>query len=672
MIAEIGHAALWLAAALAVLQMVSGALALQAPEGQVSPFALYARPAAVVQALLAVLAFTMLLYAFAITDLSVKLVATNSHSMKPFLYKLTGTWGNHEGSMLLWVAVLALSGGLLAYAERRLPERTMSATLAVQGFVAIGFYAFLLISSNPFERLPVPALEGVGLNPLLQDIGLAVHPPTLYVGYVGLSVAFSLAMGALITRQVNPNFAKVMRPWVLGAWVFLTLGITAGSYWAYYELGWGGWWFWDPVENASLMPWLAATALMHSVSVLAARDALRTWTIMLGVVAFSMSMLGTFLVRSGVLTSVHAFAVDPERGTLLLFLLALYIGGSLTIFAMRAGSIAEGKRFTATSREGALVFNNVMLSAILAIVLLGTLYPLLTEAFDVRVSVGPPYFNPAGAVFAIPMFIVMAVGPLLRWKDDKLARVQPLLAVLGAIALVVIALVVFLGDYPLLPVLGLALAGALGVAAFMPLRGRKLNRVPTAVWGMVLAHFGVAVSLFGMACEGAFTQEKLAAVSAGGTEEIAGWTIQLESVDPVSGPNWTALEARLAVNRGGGEPIILTPQARNFWAPSQATSESALLTRWDGQLYAVIGDAAGVDPSGEQRWQLRVWWKPFVTFIWYGGVLIAFGGVLAIVGRLQVDLKRRTATRIGDQRRTDQAKLGEESGEGQALPEPAE
>ncbi|MEO1489907.1 MAG: heme lyase CcmF/NrfE family subunit, partial [Pseudomonadota bacterium] len=612
MIAEIGHAALWLAAALAVLQLVSGALALQAPGDAPSPYAMYARPAAVVQAVLAVLAFVTLLYAFAITDLSVKLVATNSHSAKPFLYKLTGTWGNHEGSMLLWVAVLALSGGLLAFAERRLPERTMSATLAVQGFVALGFYFFLLVSSNPFERLPVPALEGVGLNPLLQDIGLAVHPPTLYVGYVGLSVAFSLAMGALITRQVTPEFAKVMRPWVLGAWVFLTLGITAGSYWAYYELGWGGWWFWDPVENASLMPWLAATALLHSVSVLAARDALRTWTIMLGVVAFSMSMLGTFLVRSGVLTSVHAFAVDPERGTLLLVLLALYIGGSLTIFALRAGHIAEGKRFTATSREGALVFNNVMLSAILAIVLLGTLYPLLTEAFDVRVSVGPPYFNPAGAIFAIPMFIVMAIGPLLRWKDDSPMRIQTELVVLAAIALLVIALVVFLGDYPLLPILGLALAGALGVAALLPLRGRNLRRVPTATWGMVIAHFGVAVSLFGMACEGAFTQEKLAAVAPGGTEEISGWTVTLQSVDPVAGPNWTAIEARLAVSRGGGEPTILDPQARNFWAPVQATSESALLTRWDGQLYAVIGDAAGVGPDGQQRWQLRVWWKPFV------------------------------------------------------------
>jgi len=674
MIAEIGHAALWLAAALAVLQMASGALALR-QSGEGGNFAVYARPAAVVQAFLAIIAFASLLYSFAITDLSVKLVATNSHSMKPFIYKLTGTWGNHEGSMLLWVAVLAASGGLLAFAERRLPERTMSATLAVQGFVAIGFYVFLLLSSNPFERLPVPAVEGIGLNPLLQDIGLAVHPPTLYVGYVGLSVAFSLAMGALITRQVNPNFAKVMRPWVLGAWVFLTLGITAGSYWAYYELGWGGWWFWDPVENASLMPWLAATALLHSVSVLAARDALRTWTIMLGVVAFSMSMLGTFLVRSGVLTSVHAFAVDPERGTLLLALLGLYIGGSLVIFAMRASSIAEGTRFTATSREGALVFNNVMLSAILAIVLLGTLYPLLTEAFDVRVSVGPPYYNPAGAIFAIPMFMVMAVGPLLRWKDDSPARIQPQLAILGSIALLIIALVVVLGDYPLLPILGLALAGALGVAALLPLKGRKLSRVPVATWGMVLAHFGVAVSLFGMASEGAFSQERLAAVAPGGVEQLGDWQIELTSVDPVSGPNWTAIEAQIAVSRAGAEPTILSPQARNFWAPAQATSESALLTTWDGQLYAVIGDAAGVGPDGQQRWQLRVWWKPFVTFIWYGGLLIALGGVVSIAGRVRVDLKQRKAARIRGERREDEAALaGEARGEpsGGPLPQPAE
>ncbi len=662
MIAEIGLAALWLAAALAVLQMVSGGAALRAGSaGEANPLAIYARPAAVVQAFLAVLAFLLLLRAFAITDLSLKLVAANSHSMKPLLYKLTGTWGNHEGSMLLWVGVLAASGGLLAAFEKRLPERTMGATLAVQGFVALGFYAFLLLASNPFERLPVPAAEGTGLNPLLQDIGLAIHPPTLYAGYVGLSVAFSLAMGALLTREVNPAFARVMRPWVLGAWVLLTLGIAAGSYWAYYELGWGGWWFWDPVENASLMPWLAATALMHSVSVLAARDALRTWTIMLGVLAFSMSMLGTFLVRSGVLTSVHAFAVDPERGAFILGLLGIYIGGALAIFALRAGAVAEGKRFAATSREGALVFNNVMLSAILAIVLLGTLYPLLTEAFDVRVSVGPPYFNPASAIFAIPMLLVMAVGPLLRWKSDKPARIQFELALIAALVIGVIAAVSFFGQFPLLPLLGLGLAAALAVAAFLPLRGRNLRRVPVATWGMVIAHFGVAVSLFGMACEGAFSEERLAAVAVGGTEQIGDFAVTLDSVTPVAGPNWTAIQASLAVRQDGGEPVILTPQARSFWSPPQSTSESALLTKWNGQLYAVIGNQAA-----DGRWQLRVWWKPFVTFIWYGGLLIGLGGILAIAGRVRVDLTRRHATAKGAQRRADIEALGA------AAPQPAE
>ncbi|MCK0128691.1 heme lyase CcmF/NrfE family subunit [Erythrobacter sp. F6033] len=661
MLAELGLAALWLATALAVLQILSGVMGLRGGD-KASALAIYARPAAVVQAFLAVLAFCLLLWAFAITDLSIKLVATNSHSMKPMLYKLTGTWGNHEGSMLLWVAVLALSGGLLAGLEKRLPHKTMSATLAVQGFVALGFYAFLLLSSNPFERLPIPAVEGTGLNPLLQDIGLAIHPPTLYVGYVGLSVAFSLAMGALISKQVTPDFAKVMRPWVLFAWVFLTLGITAGSYWAYYELGWGGWWFWDPVENSSLMPWLAATALLHSVSVLAARDALRTWTIMLGVLAFSMSMLGTFLVRSGVLTSVHAFAVDPERGSFILILLGLYIGGALAIFAVRAGSIAEGKRFTATSREGALVFNNVMLSAILAIVLLGTLYPLLTEAFDVRVSVGPPYFNPASAIFAIPMFIVMAIGPLLRWKKDKPARIQFEISLIAAVAIAVVSLVAIIGDYSILAVLGLALSVALGIGALLPLRGRNIRTVPLATWGMIMAHFGVAVSLFGMASESAFTQERLAAVTPGSTEQLGDWNIELRSVDPIAGPNWTAVEARIAVSRGGEEPIVITPQARNFWAPAQATSESALVTRWDGQLYAVIGDQAQ-----DGRWQLRVWWKPFVTFIWYGGLLISLGGILSIVGRVRVDLKRRTAIRKGKERRDDKAALSNEP-----LPEPAE
>ena len=645
MIAELGHAALWLAAALALLQLAAGALAVRggAVAGELAPLV---RPAAIAQGLLAGVSFLLLLWLFWRTDLSVALVAANSHSDKPAIFKLAGAWGNHEGSMLLWVTVMALAGALIAAVERRLHERTMFATLAAQGFVGLGFYAFLLASSNPFERLPIPALEGQGLNPLLQDIGLAFHPPTLYLGYVGLSVAFSFAVGALATRTVNPDFARVMRPWVLGAWVFLTLGITAGSYWAYYELGWGGWWFWDPVENASLMPWLAATALLHSVGVLAARDALRTWTIMLGVVAFSMSMLGTFLVRSGILTSVHAFAVDPERGTFILALLAIYIGGALALFALRAGAIAEGERFAGSSREGALVFNNVMLSALLAIVLLGTLYPLLTEAFGVRVSVGPPYFNPVGAIFALPMLAVMAVGPLLRWRRDEPRRIaRPVLAA-GAAALAALIAVLLIDPAGVLPTLGLALAAGLALASFLPLRGRRPTRVPLATWGMVVAHFGIAVALFGMASESAFSEERLAAVAVGDSAEVAGWNVTVNAVRPVAGPNWTAIEATLIATREGGAPITLRPQSRSFWSPPQQTAESALATRWNGQLYAVLGE-----PTGDGRWQLRLWWKPFVTFIWYGGVLVALGGVLSLAGRLAADVRRRRVRRRAAVRR---------------------
>ncbi len=647
MIAELGLAALWLAAALAALQLAAGALSLR--QGG-SGLAFLVRPAAIVQGVLALISFLMLMWLFAQTDLSVRLVAMNSHADKPLIYKLSGTWGNHEGSMLLWITVMALSGALIAAVERRLPERTMNATMATQAFVGLGFYAFLLLSSNPFERLPIPAPQGLGLNPLLQDIGLALHPPTLYIGYVGLSVAFSFAVGALVTRQVNPDFARAMRPWVLGAWIFLTLGLTAGSYWAYYELGWGGWWFWDPVENAALMPWLAATALLHSVGVLATRDALRAWTIMLGVIAFSMSMLGTFLVRSGILTSVHAFAVDPERGTFILALLAIYVGGALLLFALRAGSVAEGERFAPASGEGALVVNNVLLCAVLGIVLLGTLYPLVTEAFDVRVSVGPPYFNPVSAIFVLPMLVVMATGPLLRWRRDRLARIQRPLVLLGVLFLATIVLVLAVGGADILPLLGLALAVMLGVASFLPLRGRNLRRLPLAVWGMVIAHFGIAVALFGMASETAFSQETLAAVEEGDIARVGDWSVALRAVEPVAGPNWTALEARLEASYDGGEPVDVAPQSRTFWSPVQQTSESALLTRWNGQLYAVLGGAA---PEGP--WQLRLWWKPFVTFIWYGGILVALGGFLALIGRVLADLKRRRVDRRLAERREEQA-----------------
>ena len=636
MIAELGLAMLWLAGALALLQLAAGALALTRHGRELAGIV---RPVAVVQGVLCGGAFLALIVLFLRTDLSVKLVATNSHSLKPAIFKLAGTWGNHEGSMLLWVTVMALAGGFIALFEKRLRDDTMLATLAGQAFVSLGFYAFMLLSSNPFERLAVPPPEGNGLNPLLQDIGLAFHPPTLYLGYVGLSIAFSFAIGALVTRDVGPAFARAMRPWVLGAWIFLSLGITAGSYWAYYELGWGGWWFWDPVENASLMPWLAATALLHSSTVLAARNALRAWTVMLGVVAFSMSMIGTFLVRSGILTSVHAFAVDPERGSFILALLAIYIGGALALFAVRATTISEGTRFAVVSRESALVVNNVMLSAILGIVLIGTLYPLLTEAFGEKVSVGPPYFNPMGAVFFVPMLLVMAVGPLLRWRDDRFARTSGKLALPAlAAALTALGLVAFAPVIKPLPFLGMALAAGLAVASVLPLIGRDLRRTPLPVYGMVVAHLGIAVALFGVGSDSAFSIEKLVASRPGESHKVGPWQVTLRDIEPVAGPNWTALEATLAATYDGGTPSLLRTQARNFTSPPQQTNESALHTRWNGQLYVVLGEEAE-----DGRWQLRLWWKPFVPMIWYGGLLVGLGGLLALIGRVGRDIKRTRA-----------------------------
>ncbi|MFM6853098.1 MAG: heme lyase CcmF/NrfE family subunit [Sphingopyxis sp.] len=629
MIAELGHAMLWIAAAIALWQIIAGVADLRGLP--ITP----ARPLAVAQGVLSVGAFALLIWLFIRSDMSVDLVVRNSHSLKPMLFKIAGAWGNHEGSMLLWLAILGAAGAGVALFERRLAPRTLAATLLAQSGLALGFFAFLLFVSNPFKRqMPAPA-DGMGLNPLLQDPGLAFHPPTLYFGYVGLSVAFSFAVGALITRDVGPAFARAMRPWVLASWIFLTLGITAGSYWAYYELGWGGWWFWDPVENASLMPWLAATALLHSVSVTATRDALRAWTVMLAVVAFSMSMIGTFIVRSGLLTSVHSFAVDPARGTFILALLGLYIGGAMLLFALRIGTMAEGKYFALMSREGALVINNLLLSVILVVVLVGTLAPIVAEAFGARISVGPPYFNPWTAMFALPLVVVMAIGPLLRWRQDDGTRARRWWLLLPALCVAAgPALLLFAPSMGLLPMLGLALSVGVAVVSCVPLLGRNLRRTPLPVYGMVVAHFGVAVALAGMATESAFLRERLAALRVGQESSVGDWDIILRDVRPVVGPNWTALEAVVSARRGG-DVVVLRPQARYFSQPMTETNEAALLTRWDGQLYVVLGKQAADAPDGAARWQMRLWWKPLVWWIWAGGGLIALGGALSLLGRVQ-------------------------------------
>ena len=667
MIAELGLAALWLAAALAALQLALGWLGVQSrrlgshtaarPElVEGLPFALdrgreqdsistssvraeggasvlsALRPVAVIQGALVLLAMAALIAVFVNSDMSVALVAENSHSAKPLIYRFAGAWGNHEGSMLLWVTILGVAGAAVAMLEHRLDVRTTAATLGAQAAIALGFYAFLLFASNPFARLSPAPIDGNGLNPLLQDPGLAFHPPTLYVGYVGLSVAFSFAVGALVSGEVGPAFARAMRPWVLGAWVFLTLGITAGSYWAYYELGWGGWWFWDPVENASLMPWLAAAALLHSVTVLATRDGLRAWTIMLAVVAFSMSMVGTFLVRSGILTSVHAFAVDPSRGTFILVLLALYIGGALLLFAARAGTVRAGNTFDPLSREGSLVANNLLLCVILGVVLIGTLYPIVAAAFGVQLSVGPPFFNKAAGPVALALVAAMAAGPLLRWRRDDWS---PLLARLtwpiAAACVAAAGLVALSGGIGVFPLLGLAAAAGLAVASVAPLWGRNLRRTPLHTWGMVVAHFGIAVSLAGMACDSAFTTQTLVAAGVGEPKRVGPWAVTMTGVSPVIGDNWSAVEAHLTAERDD-TTLYLRPQQRFFSAPPTTTSESAIATRWDGQLYTVLGQQV---EGG--RWQLRLWWKPFVTLIWLGGVLVALGGALSLAGRVLRD-----------------------------------
>ena len=632
MIAEAGLAALWLATALAALQLAL-AFGLGGEQGrQVAPI----RAVAVGQGLLTILAFAALVAVFLRSDMSVLLVAENSHSQKPWIYKFAGAWGNHEGSMLLWVTVLAIAGAVVALFERRLDERTLSASLGAQAALALGFFAFLLIASNPFERLDPAPLDGRGLNPLLQDPGLAFHPPTLYLGYVGLSVAFSIAVGGLIRREVGPAIARAMRPWVLAAWIMLTLGITAGSYWAYYELGWGGWWFWDPVENASLMPWLAATALLHSVNVLAARGGLRAWTMMLALVAFSMSMVGTFLVRSGILTSVHAFAVDPTRGSFILVLLTLYIGGALTLLALRIADVKEGAPFNIVSREGGLVINNLLLSVILGVVFVGTLYPLIAEAVSgEKLSVGPPYFNSVASPVALALAALMLIGPQLRWRRDS-APILPRLAPGLLIAVVIlVGSIILWPAIGILPRLGLVLGVGLLPASVMPLFGRSLRRTPLAVWGMVLAHLGVAVAILGMASDSAFTREKLAASRPGDTVSVGPWLVEFKQVMPAAGPNWTALEAELRASRGSGV-TVLKPQSRFFPDPPTTTNEAAIDTSWNGQLYAVLGER---DEQG--RWQLRLWWKPFVTLIWLGGILIALGGALALLGRLFRERQQR-------------------------------
>ncbi|WP_448584891.1 heme lyase CcmF/NrfE family subunit [Thermaurantiacus sp.] len=616
-IPEWGHLALWLAAGLAALQAASLVPALGPA----------ARPAAIGQGVLVGLAFLAMTWAFLVSDFSVELVAANSHTMKPTLYRLTGVWANHEGSMLLWVLILALAGLVVALVPQPLGPRFRARTLAVLGIVAAGFLAFLLLVSNPFSRLEPAPTEGRGLNPLLQDPGLAFHPPTLYVGYVGLVVAFALAVAALLDQRVTPAWARAARPWVAAAWAFLTLGIALGSWWAYYELGWGGWWFWDPVENAALMPWLAATALLHSIRVLETRDGLRNWTLMLAILGFALSMLGTFIVRSGVLTSVHAFAVDPTRGLFLLILLLALAGGALVVWAWKAPKVAEGARFAPVSREGFLVLNNLVLMALLSILLVGTLYPLILEAWNGRqISVGPPYFNATTVPLILGLALLMGVGPFLAWKRARLPWRRLVAPALVAALAMLAALLLGLGS--VLALLGFAAAGWLAAASLMLLARRALTFLQL---GTALAHLGVSLVILGATASGAFQREALVSIRVGDGFEVAGLRVELLDVRPVAGPNWTALEATLAVRRGARELAVLTPQSRTYTSPPMQTTEAGIAGWRGGDLYAVLGK-----PDGSGRWQIHFWVKPLVHLIWTGAILMALGAAVALPGAVRL------------------------------------
>jgi cytochrome c-type biogenesis protein CcmF len=638
-IPELGHFALVLALLVALLQSVLPLWGAARGERRLMAFA---DSAAWLQLLLIAIAFAALMQAYVVSDFSVANVVENSHSQKPLLYKLTGVWGNHEGSLLLWVLILALFGGAVAAFGGGLPPTLKARVLAVQAMIALGFLAFLVLASNPFERVDPPPLDGNDLNPLLQDPGLAFHPPLLYLGYVGFSLVFAFAVAALIEGKVDPAWARWVRPWTLAAWTALTAGIALGSWWAYYELGWGGWWFWDPVENVSFMPWLAGTALLHSALVVEKRDALKVWTVLLAILTFSLSLVGTFIVRSGVLTSVHAFAVDPARGLFILMLLALAIGGALILFAIRAPALRGGDLFRPISREGGLLLNNLVLATAAATVFVGTLYPLFLElATGEKVSVGPPVFDTTFVPLAVPFVLLMGLGPLLAWKRADLgAAVQRLwLAALGAIAAVV--LVAVLRGGPVMAVLFLGLAAWLFLASLSDLAlrlklfsqplgatWRRFKGLPRATLGGTLAHAGLAVAIAGMTASTAFKEETVVFAALGETLQVGSYSVRFLSVERVQGPNYQADRAALELSQDGDVLAVLAPERRSYVVGERLTTEAAIRTNGLGDFYAVLGE-----PQPDGRWTLRLYWEPLVPWIWAGAFLMALGGLVSLSDR---------------------------------------
>jgi cytochrome c-type biogenesis protein CcmF len=640
---EVGHFALALALALSLVQAVMPVWAARSGDQALRAVA---TPAALGAFACILFAFGALTYAHVTSDFSVLNVIENSHTAKPFLYKISGVWGNHEGSMLLWVLILALFGALVAVSRESVPPTLRANTLAVQGLITFVFVLFIITTSNPFTRVsPAPA-EGNDLNPLLQDFGLAVHPPLLYVGYVGFSITFAFAIAALIDGRIDAVWARAVRPWTLIAWSFLTLGIAMGSYWAYYELGWGGWWFWDPVENASLMPWLAGTALLHSTVVMEKRDALKVWTVLLAILTFSLSLLGTFIVRSGVLTSVHTFATDPTRGVFILAILILFIGGSLTLFAWRAPMLRQGGIFAPISREGALVMNNLFLAAGCATVFVGTLYPLLLEMLTAeKISVGPPFFNYTFVPLAIPLLLIVPFGQTLAWKrGDVHAATQRLFAALAAALVVGLAVTALTWGGPMMAPVGIGLGAYLVIGSAMEIvsraRGYGNNRargaaiwrraagLPRSAWGTAMAHAGVGVVVLGIAAQG-WATEGLKTLKPDESLASGPYVATLDRVGPRTGENYAETTAFLTIRNAGGDFVGTVETGKRFYPSRKMTvTESGLLTIGASQVYASLGE---VLPEGAIG--LRLYYKPLVLLIWLGAVVMALGGAISLTDR---------------------------------------
>ncbi|MBS0319029.1 MAG: heme lyase CcmF/NrfE family subunit [Proteobacteria bacterium] len=643
MIPEIGHFALIVALLVA---LVLGTIPLVGAARRDEALMGLARPAAVLLFVLVALAFGCLATSFVTSDFSVRNVAEHSYSTLPTHYKFAATWGSHEGSLLLWTLMLAGWACAVALRSRNLPQVLAARVLSVMGLVAIGFLLFMLLTSNPFERLLPAPPEGADLNPLLQDPGMVIHPPMLYMGYVGFSVAFAFAIAALIGGRLDASWARWSRPWTTVAWSFLSIGIALGSAWAYYELGWGGWWFWDPVENASFMPWLTGTALIHSLAVTEKRGTFRSWTVLLAIVAFSLSLLGTFLVRSGVLTSVHAFATDPARGVFVLLFLVIVVGGSLALFAWRAGAVGGGAGFAPVSREGMLLANNILLVVAMASVLLGTLYPLIVDALNLgKISVGPPYFNAVFYPLMAPLVFLMGIGPLAAWRQASLPSLWTRLRWALATAVVVAVLLPFLlGRWSLAIVSGLFLALWV-VTATVALVWQRLATSPrpslagklaanSAAWyGMVIAHLGIAVFIVGVTLVMAYQVERDVRMDVGQAVSVGPYTFTFQGVAPAPGPNYKALVGTVEVKRDDALVRTLHPQKRIYDASGQAMTEAAIATRLVGDIYVSLGEPVAQDGRTDGAWGVRIYIKPFVDWIWGGAFMMALGGFIAVMDR---------------------------------------